>query len=267
MSSLFKKVINVAHRNNFLGVFYFIINNFVIDFIKDRLIELEPSTLSDFLNENISNMESCTAKEYFELIQLVFYYLNEKRGFLEKEEIKLDIGYYNNLSPKTMEFYVLRVPSVELSFHVQLQSLFLSTKNSVLENFLCRLLANVISKPEYASSDCNMLYEQEQNKMIQKTISNIKLNKGEEIFSDEVFVDSKVIQDIPETYLHLSNKFIERIKFVKFLNYFLGLSEREGFGKLISVASLKESHFISLSFERETRTAYKTTTKYTFINT
>ena len=121
------------------------INKFLRTFLDKYINLIETSVISDFLVENIPKMEFCKSQEFFKLFRKLVFHVNEKNGKVEKDEVVLDRGYFNDYSSKKLEFYVLKVPSEELDFYPELESLFLSSKNYNLEPFLCNFLCTLIT--------------------------------------------------------------------------------------------------------------------------
>lgn len=226
------------------------INSFVKSFMDKYLNLLKVDVVADFLKQNIPKMETCVWKEFFQLFKRMVLFVNEKHGNVAKDEVLLDGGYFNDYDSKKLEFYVLRVPSQELNFFNELESLFLSTRNTNLESFLCSLLCSLLTKPTYASSETDALYRQEENKLIQRSLKYL---------SDDGDLDDFEYKNVPQ-------KLIYKIKFLQLLNMCIGHGEPFGSGALKSFASIREGVPLLLNFEKENSYSTKTTTKFFFSN-
>jgi hypothetical protein len=226
------------------------INKFVKTFLDKKLGHLDVNMISDLLRENIPKMENCKWNGFFELFKKLIWFVNEKNGNVVKDHVVLDGGYFNDYNTKRQEFYVLRVPSQELNFFNEIESLFLCTKNCELEKSLCEFICSLITKPNYASSETDALYKQEENKLIQRALKYLN--------EDDIF----------ESYEHdqIPQKLIYKIKFLQILNNCIGLGEPFGSGALISFASQKEGIPLLLNFEKENSYSAKTTSKFFFNN-
>lgn len=242
-----------------------LVNKFVKDFIKNRLLELEPIFISEFLKENISKLDKCIWTDFYFFLKDMFFLLNEKKGNLEKDEIILDGGYFNDYNTKKLEFYVLKVPTEELCFFNELENIFSITNNNLLENFLCEMIGNLICKPEHASSDMDALYVQEENKLIQKLFSLLSGRTSDNIYSKEFLVDEIDKEDNLVQIKKLSQKFIKKTKFIMLINYCMGMGERKGVTSLSSFSSFREGFPLLLNFEKESKYQHKSNTKF-FIN-
>lgn len=226
------------------------INQFVKSFMDKYLKFLHVDVVSGFLERNIPKLENCVWKEFFELFKRMVLFVNEKHGNLERDEVVLDGGYFNDYDSKKHEFHVLRVPSQELSFFNELESLFISTRNNVLEAFLCTLLCSLVTKPTYASSETDALYRQEENKLIQRSLKHL---------TEDACVDDFEFDAVPQ-------KLIYKVKFLQLLNMCMGHTEPFGLGALKSFASIREGVALLLNFEKENSYSTKTTSKFFFSN-
>jgi hypothetical protein len=231
------------------------INKFVKTFFEKNLSLVDTEIISEFLITNIPKMENCVFQEFFNIFEKLILFVNEKHGKVEKDEVVLDGGYFNDYSSKKLDFHVLKVPSEELDFFNEMESLFLNTKNPVLENFLCSFICTLITKPTYASSETDTLYEQEKNKMIHRGLEYLnKLAEPASIQESEF-----TIKDIPQTLVY-------KIKYVQLINRAIGIGESMGGGNLFSFASLREGVPLLLHFEKENTYSNKTTSKFFFNN-
>lgn len=227
------------------------INKFVKNFFENDIQKLDTNIIESFLTESISKMENCLWIEFFEVFKTLIIFVNERNGNIEIDEIMLDGGYFNDYSTKKLKFYVLKVPSEELNFFNELESLFLSTRNSFLESFLCRFICSLISKPTYASSDFNNIYKQEENKLTQRALK---------------ILNEENTDGFDFNYKNVPQKLVNKIKFTQLLNRCMGLAEPFGLGDLVSFASLREGIPLLLNFEKENTYSSKTTSKFFFFN-
>lgn len=225
------------------------INRFAKSFLDKHLQALDSELVSDFLTANLPRMEGCAWKEFFELFKRLVLFVNEKQGKVQKDEVVLDGGHFHDYNLKKLDFFVLRVPSAELLFFPELESLFLSTRNWTLEAFLCDFLGSLLTKPPYASSETEELYRQEENKLIQRALAFL----GEEPVGDFEF------DAMPQPL-------VNQVKYLQLVNLCMGHGEPFGSGALKSFASVREGVPLLLNFEKENTYSTKTTTKFFFSN-